>query len=102
MSRPRRSREQWSELVAEWRASGWTGVDFARNRGLNPNTFAWWRSELSRSSRSTILTLVPVAGLERRPTEPPEVVLQGGLTVRVPERADPSWVARLVLALEAR
>ncbi len=102
MPRPRRSREEWCALVSEWRTSGWSGVDFARNRGLNPNTFAWWRSELSRSGRPTPLTLVSVAGVRRQPSSVPlEVVLQG-VTLRVPDQADPSWVARLVHALEAR
>jgi transposase-like protein len=98
----RRSREQWCELVAAWRRSGQTCAGFARAHGLNLNTFAWWRSELARSS-PTPLTLVPVSG---RPdpvaSEPLEVVLRNGLTVRVPERADISWVARLVHALGAR
>lgn len=98
----RRSREQWCELVAAWRRSGQTCADFARAHGLNLNTFAWWRSELARS-RPTPLTLVPVAGRpDQVAREPLEVVLRNGLTVRVPERADASWVVRLVHALEAR
>jgi transposase-like protein len=101
--RPRRSREEWSELVAAWRASGQTGVDFAHAHRLNPNTFAWWRSELSRNGPPTPLTLVPVAaGPRELAAELLEVVLDSGLTVRVPDQADPAWVARLVHALEAR
>ena len=79
MPRPRRSREQWCDLVTEWRDSGWSGVDFARNRGLNPNTFAWWRSELSRSARPTPLTLVPVKAMPKGVAEhhpSVEVVIQ--------------------------
>jgi transposase-like protein len=101
--RPRRSREQWSELVAAWRASGQSGVDFAREHGLNVHTFAWWRSELARTETPTPLTLVPVAAMHReREAQRLEVILDGGRTVRVPEQADPVWVARLIHALEAR
>ena len=37
-----------------------SGVDFARQEGLNPNTFAWWRSELGREAAGPPLSLVPV------------------------------------------
>lgn len=104
MPRPasRRSREQWYELVAAWRRSGQTCAAFARDHRLNLNTFAWWRSELARSTPAP-LTLVPVSAVpDRVVSEPLEVVLRSGLMVRVPERADTSWVVRLVHALEAR
>jgi transposase-like protein len=103
MPRPRRSREQWFELISAWRASGSSGVDFAREHGLNPNTFAWWRSELSRTGRSMPLTLVPITAVSASvSTEPLEVVLPGDIRIRVPESTDPTWVARLIQALEAR
>lgn len=57
---------------------------------------------LARSSAAP-LTLVPVSGSPNRTAAGPlEVVLRSGVTVRVPEQADTSWVARLVQALEAR
>jgi hypothetical protein len=103
MPRPRRSREEWCKLTATWRTSGQSGVDFARANDLNPNTFAWWRSELARTAPSTPLTLVPIASLQHQPAvEPLEVVLLSGVTVRVPAQTDPTWVARLVHALEDR
>lgn len=101
MPRPRRSREEWHQIVQAWRASGQSGVEFARAYGLNRNTFAWWRSELSRPAPSAPLTLVSVSGLARA-AEPVEIVLRKGLVVRVPHEADVAWVARLVDALEAR
>ena len=103
MPRPRRSREDWSELVDAWRSARCTAADFARQHGLNPNTFAWWRSELSREATPSRLTLLPVATplLPREPA-PVDVVLPSGIVVRVPLGVDLSWVGALVRAVGER
>lgn len=103
----RRSREEWREIIDRWRASGLTGPAFARREKLNFNTFAWWRNEVNReqSSRPSLrerscgLSLVPVRLPPRVNREPVEVVLPGGITVRVPESAELDRVAALTNAI---
>lgn len=96
----RRCRQEWRELTARWRRSSLSGVDFARQEGVNPNTFAWWRSELAREQRDRRLTLVPVrsvvAPLPESVPGPVEVVLPAGIVVRIPNSADLQRSAELV------
>jgi hypothetical protein len=88
--------------VSLWQRSDQSGCDFAVQNGLNPNTFAWWRSELGREEPQR-LSLVQVRVPTARPVGGPlEVVLPGRIIVRVPENADPESVAALVHALVAR
>jgi hypothetical protein len=46
--RVRRDREQWSALVAEWRASGVQGREFARLKGLSASSLYYWSSVVGR------------------------------------------------------
>ena|SRR5687767_2184462 len=48
MSQPRKTREQWAALVAEYEQSGLSNDDFAKQNGVKARTFAWWRSALKR------------------------------------------------------
>lgn len=96
----RRCRQEWRDLTERWRGSDLTGVDFAYREGVNPNTFAWWRSELARERREQALTLVPVrTPMARETAEPVEVVLPAGIVIRVPESADLQRSADLVARL---
>lgn len=95
----RRCRQEWRELTERWRRSSLTGVDFARREGVNPNTFAWWRSELGREQQEQRLTLVPVRSLVASRPEPVEVVLPAGIVIRIPESADLQRSADLVARL---
>ncbi len=94
----RRCRQEWREIVERWRSSGLTGAAFARREGLNTNTFAWWRCELSRE-QSSRLSLVPVRLPPRVSHAPVEVLLPGDITVRVPDSADLDRVAALTSAI---
>lgn len=100
----RRSRAEWGEHVAAWRQSGLPAAEYARQHGLNVNTFSWWRSQLGRegaddAERLTLLPLnIPMAA-ERTPSTAVEVVLPHGIVVRVPDVTAPSRVADLVRAL---
>ena len=64
-------------------------LDAVGHLDMNPNTFAWWRSELSREATPSRLTLLPVATplLPREPA-PVDVVLPSGIVVRVPLGGD--------------
>ncbi len=85
----RRCRQEWRDLTERWRRSDLTAADFARTEAVNPNTFAWWRSELAREQREQPLTLVRVQSPVASDTsEPVEVVLPAGLVVRIPKSAE--------------
>lgn len=96
----RRCRQEWRDLTERWRRSDLTGVDFARQEGLNPNTFAWWRCELSREGRERPLTLVRVQNpVVPEISEAIEVVLPAGVILRLPHSADLQRSAALVARL---
>jgi hypothetical protein len=101
MPSPRRSRAEWSQLVAAWRASGTLSGDYARLHGLNHNTFAWWCSRFNQEETRSPIRLVPVRATESAVASSPtiEVALPSGVVVRVPADADPSRAALLVRAL---
>lgn len=99
MPSPRRSRQEWSEHVATWRASGSVSADYARLHGLNPNTFAWWCSRLNRDGSTPPIRLVPVHATASAAGSPLEVALPSGIVVRAPADVDVGRVAMLVRAL---
>lgn len=94
----KRSRAQWRQIVEDYASSGMSAVAFARQEGLNRNTFSWWRTELRKEVRASRapLTLVPVPDVPvRHPTEPVVVRFADGTELRVPVGTEPSWVGRL-------
>ena len=62
----RRTRGEWSKLVAEYRKSGQSAAQFASRRGLNPRTLAWWGSRLGR--RRVAFAAVEVFSERRAPS----------------------------------
>ncbi len=90
---PRRSRKQWRQIVRRYEASGLKAVEFAQREGLNGNTFAWWRHELRRETR---LTLVPVPST---PTQELVIRFGDGTEIRVPTGIEPGWVGRVAKAM---
>ena len=43
---------RWSKLIEEQAGSGLTTRAFAAERGVNPRTLAWWRSQLKGSQEA--------------------------------------------------
>jgi hypothetical protein len=95
----------WREAVAAFTASGPTVRAFCRDRGLHEKRFYTWRRTLGQSpvcrpesspSHAPAAGFVPVRVV---PDASVEVVLPGGVTVRLPLSADPPHAARLVAAL---
>lgn len=68
----RRSAEQRSRWVAEWRASGLTAGEFAGRHGLSANTLRYWAYRLKQKPTRAIpsLSLVRVERASER-TLPP-------------------------------
>ena len=98
------AREQfWRDTIAAWRQSGQSVRAFCAAHGVGEATFFARRRELidrelsgSSASPPPAPGFVPVQVI---PDPKIEVVLPGGLVVRVPVAADPAAVARLVTAL---
>jgi hypothetical protein len=98
------AREQfWRDTIAAWRQSGQSVRTFCAARGLSEATFFARRREFlarkpsgSTASQPPAPSFVPVKII---PEPTIEIVLPGGLVVRVPAAADPAVVARLVAAL---
>ena len=101
------AREQfWRDTIAAWRESGQSVRAFCAARGVSEATFFARRRELTDrqaperpTDRAPAPQFVPVKVV---PDPTAEVVLPGGLIVRVPVAADPAAVARLVAALGGR
>jgi transposase-like protein len=98
-------REQfWREAIAAFTSSGQTVRAFCRDRGLHEKRFYTWRRNLGLSPAGRPVSSpshAPVAFVPVRVVSDAsvEVVLPGGVTVRLPLSADPSHAARLVAAL---
>jgi transposase len=101
-------REQfWRDTIAAWKESGQSVRGFCTARGVAEATFFARRRELA----NRVLSPRPAATHGPSPTfaavrvipDPTvEIVLPGGLLVRVPVGADPTAVAHLVAALGGR
>jgi transposase len=102
--RRNKAREQfWRHTIAAWRESGQSVRAFCAARGVGEATFFARRREFADREPSQRLAeptpaphFVPVRVV---PDPTVEVVLPGGLLVRVSVTADPAAVARLVAAL---
>jgi len=105
-TRTRRTREQWTELVAESGKSELTRRAFAQQRGISPTTLSWWVCRLRREAREQS-ALVPVEIVEDSREDVPtaqesvRVELAGDRAVIVPAAFDTLSLQRLVAALES-
>jgi len=98
--RVRRDREQWSALVAEWRASGVQGREFARLKGLSASSLYYWSSVVGRQLEHRAPRLLPVElATSARPVRLELVV--GAARIRFEETTSPAYVAELARALTA-
>ena len=102
--RRNQAREQfWRDTIAAWRQSGQSVRAFCAAHGVNEATFFARRRELlDRKPSGSSARQTPTPGfvpVQVIPDPKIEVVLPGGLVVRVPPVTDPAIVARLVTAL---
>ena len=94
----------WADTIAAFTTSSLSVRAFCLSRGLEEKKFYTWRRNLGLSPvvRPTVVADAPVRPFVpvRVVSDPvAEVVLPGGVTLRVPLSSDPSHVARLVAAL---
>jgi transposase len=109
------SRAIWVKRVERWKDSGLSAKQFAGEIGVSAQSLTFWRWKLRRDSRATERADMPSARKTKReaasaptfmqlvPTSqqvmasnPLEVVLANGLTVRVSPEFDSSTLVRLV------
>jgi hypothetical protein len=107
MSKPRRpaDRDQfWRDTITAWKQSGQSVRAFCAARGVAEATFFARRRELADHGQFPRPAATPArspsfAAVRVIPGPMIEIVLPGGLLVRVPVGADPASVAHLVAAL---
>ena len=105
MSR-RRTRQEWSDLVAEWSCSGQDAAAFCRKRHLNPSTFGWWRWKLGQSASPDGAEWLEVTRIDSPTTADPgpadsdlTLILGEGISIRIPVGFDAPTLERLIETL---
>jgi hypothetical protein len=100
-SETERSREM-RRLFARWERSGLTLSEFARREGMVPTTLYWWRRRLRKmeNTSSPSMSFTEVSAVVATGDGGGfELVLDGGTTVRVPQRFDPASLRMLLETL---
>jgi hypothetical protein len=102
----RATAEQWSTRVAEWKASGLPGPDFATREQIDVGQLRWWKWQLGKRKARAASSIVPVRIVHRiadRPKLPGaglEIVLRTGHAVRVPVGFDAETLRRVLGVLD--
>lgn len=89
--------QRWQELVTAQAQSPLGVREFCAERGFKLATFYVWRRRLAPPA-TPAATFVPVRVVANPAIE---IVLPGGLVVRLPSGTDPIYLARLVAELGA-
>ena len=94
----------WAETITAFTTSGLSVRAFCAARGVEEKRYCTWRRNLGLSpvARPVPVSDAPARGLVpvRLVSDPvAEVVLPGGVTLRIPVSSDPAHIARLVAAL---
>ena len=100
--RKRWSTEEGQAVVDAWRRSGQGSGEFARRHGFPEVRLLRWSARITEPE-AALPAFVPVVMKSDVPTieaRPVEVVLTGGVVVRVAAGTPTAWLAELVRALE--
>lgn len=107
----RDARATWAKRVERWSESGLPAAEFAAEIGVNARTLTYWKWKLGKpeqrrvTPRPEFVEVVPTASPRisgGASLDALEVVLGGGVVIRVPARFDADTLRRVVVALEAR
>lgn len=105
-SRDPQLERRWRDLTTRQQRSSLNIRQFCRQHAVSESSFHFWRAELVRrdhaSAKPSAQPAAAFVPVHVTPTLPIEVVLPSRLVVRVPPGSDPTVVARLVAALEAK
>lgn len=99
MARPKRSRAEWTKVVAKYRASGLTAEVFAARHDLNVSTLRWWSAEIGSAGPSVpALRELVVQAADTSSGRSFELTL-GAIGLRFEVGTDPRYVAAVAAAL---
>src|SRR5436190_22855282 len=91
-------RREWELLIAQWRKSGKSVVNFCHERDIAYRQFMRWRQRIGEIAESRPLTLIPVTA----PTEKRSslvVRLSDGIAIEVERGFDEALLSAVVQAL---
>ena len=100
--------KRWTEdeakaVLDEWKQSGLSGAEFARQHDLVPQRLYWWRERLGESESATFLPVVlrPEAALTALGSRV-LITSRGGVRIEVSEcdAKTAAWVATLLRSLD--
>lgn len=106
-----RGREVWEARVRRLRESDLTVAEFAAELGVNPSTLTYWKWRLGKEARESKARVSPARKaptfVEVKPEGPTrassveriEIMVAGGLVIRVPDGFEPETLRRVVAAL---
>lgn len=82
-------RAEWTQHVAEWKASGQSGKQFSEERGLPLRSLFWWSSHLKREEekRTGVMRIARVVCADSAPRRDEHSSVEvefGSARVRVP------------------
>ena len=91
-TRRRRADRFWRDTIVGWKGSGQTVAAFCAARGIGESTFFARRRELARRERSPSVPapIATFAAVRVIPDPTVELVIPGGVIVRVPVATDPA------------
>ena len=99
MSRTRRSREQWHQLIHEYEQSGLSQAEFCNAQQINPKYFSLKRSKLHVADGHPSPGFVRVSATSPAFPQAGIVVQVGAVRMTLPEHISPGALAQLVKAL---
>ena len=121
MDMARDTEQRWRKRVEQWKNSGLSAAEFAQQAGLNRHTLQNWHWRLNSKHKDpshsagriakapprpafvqVALTMPEVSAEPCGPAEPLELVLSGGLLLRIPPRFDPDALRRVLATLGGR
>jgi len=114
----RATRAEWVKRVERWQDSGLTAKEFAAELDVSPSSLAYWKLKLRRergtggkveahgaqpsvAAAPKFLQLLPTT-TDADVGAPLELVLRGGVVVRVPRGFDEPTLARLISVIGGR
>lgn len=94
--RVKRSAEDWEELMEQWRQSGMSRWEFAKQKGLCYTTLAKRLIRSKKLKRAVKLKAVDTRAVFSMGSPLVEVVLGGGKAVKIYRECDPGFLKDLL------
>jgi len=87
---------EWQKHINAWKESGLSQAKYCRKHGLNVHTLSYWRSRLLKAQAPG--EFVELGSAKR--IDPFEVLLAGGVVVKIPASFDSDALTRLIALLQ--